>query len=113
MRSKAISTQGISSFSSGPVIVQTLVVGLVMLAALLAPPASGSILLLPLHAGQSGAVLRDALAHGARLEGAGPIAGSFVVRAERDRIAPAMLGEGVLMLAAAPLLCGPVSGRPS
>ena len=95
--------------SSAPVIAQTLLVGLVMLAALLAPPASGSILLVPLH-GQAGVVLRDALQHGARLEGAGPIAGTFVVRAERDQLASTMLSSGVLMLAARPLLCGEPEG---
>lgn len=92
-------------------IAQTLVVGLVMLGAVVAPPASGSILLVPLH-GSGGAVLEDALARGARLEGPGPVAGSFVVRADRDRIAPAMLAGGVLMLAARPLLCGEPEGAP-
>ena len=88
-----------------PVIVQTLIVGIVMLGALLAPPASGSILLVPLHGQAQGAVLQDALAHGARLEGAGPISGTYVVRAERDKLASAMFSSGVLMLAARPLLC--------
>lgn len=99
----------VPSFAAAPVIGQTLLVAVVMLAALLAPPASGSILLVPLH-GQGGAVLQDALKHGARLEGAGPIAGTFVVRADRDQLLSAMLHSGVLMLAARPLLCSEPEG---
>lgn len=98
------------SFSAAPVVAQTLLVAVVMLAALLAPPVSGSILLVPLHGQARGAVLQDALKHGARLEGAGPIAGTLVVRAERDQLASAMLHSGVLMLAARPLLCGEPEG---
>lgn len=94
------------AFPAAPVIAQTLIVALVMLAALLAPPASGSILLVPLRGQAGGTVLQDALSHGARLEGAGPISGTFVVRAKRDQLASTMAASGVLMLAARPLLCG-------
>jgi hypothetical protein len=74
------------------------------------PPESGSILLLPIGSGDPGAVLQKALDRGARLEGAGSIAGTFVVRAERNRLAPAMLHAGVLMLAARSPLCGKAKG---
>jgi len=92
--------------SAGPIVAQTLIVAIVMLAALLAPPAAGSILLVPLGPGRSAAMLQQAMDHGARLEGAGLVPGTFVVHAERARIAPAMWHAGVLMLAANPLLCG-------
>ncbi len=51
-------------------------------------------------------MLRQAIERGARLEGAGPIAGTYVVSAERARLAGPMFESGVLMLAAIPLLCG-------
>jgi hypothetical protein len=85
---------------------QTAVVALIMLTMVVAPPASGSMLLLPLASAKGGAALQIALDHGARLEGAGPFAGSFVIRAERDQIAGSMLKAGVIMLAATPMLCG-------
>ncbi|HEY1125383.1 MAG TPA: hypothetical protein VGE65_07095 [Sphingobium sp.] len=88
------------------IIAQTFIVAFVTVAALLAPPESGSILLLPIGSGDPGLALRQALAHGAQLEGAGPISGTFVVHGSRDRLAPAMLSAGVLMLSARPLLCG-------
>jgi hypothetical protein len=91
--------------SSGWILAQTCIVVFVIAAPLM-PPASGSILLLPIASGHSGSVLQQALDRGARLEMAGPIAGTFVVHAERDRLAAAMLRAGVLMLAAQPPLCG-------
>jgi hypothetical protein len=90
----------------GWILAQTLIVGLVIVVAIVAPPESGSMLLVPLGAGDPGTVLQRALDRGARLEGAGPFAGTFVVRAQRDRLAPEMLRAGVLMLAARPPLCG-------
>lgn len=92
--------------SAGWIIAQTLIVGFAMVAALLTPPATGSILLVPLGHGGSGIALQRALETGARLEGAGPIAGSFVVDGDRNRLAPVMLNAGVLILAAPALLCG-------
>ncbi len=91
-------------------IVQTTIVLFIMTAALFAPPARGSILLVPLTPAARSALLSGAIAHGARLEGAGPVAGSVVVQAERAALAPAMRAAGVLMIAARPVLCGPIAG---
>lgn len=77
-----------------------------MVAALVTPPESGAILLLPLGHGGPGIALQRALETGARLEGAGPIAGTFVVDGDRGRLAPLMLNAGVLILAAPAPLCG-------
>lgn len=94
----------------GWILAQTLIVGLVIIVAIVAPPQTGSILLLPLGSGDPGRILELALERGARLEGAGPFAGTFIVRAQRDNLARAMLDAGVLMLAARPPLCGKVKG---
>lgn len=96
--------------SVGWILAQTSIVAFLMVAALFMPPESGSILLLPIGSGDPGAVLQKALDSGARLEGAGSIAGTFVVRAERNRLAPAMWHAGVLMLAARSPLCGKAKG---
>lgn len=90
----------------GWMLAQTSIAGLIIVAAIVAPPQSGSILLLPLGRDRPGIVLEQALQHGARLEGAGPFAGTFIVHAERDRLASAMRHAGVLMLAARAPLCG-------
>jgi len=96
--------------SAGWIIAQTFIVGFAMVAALLTPPETGAILLLPLGSAASGNVLQQALETGARLEGAGPIAGTFVVYGERDRLASVMLRAGVLMLSARPPMCGKARG---
>ncbi|MBO9574171.1 MAG: hypothetical protein J7494_00400 [Sphingobium sp.] len=105
-------SQDAPSFSAGPVIAQTLLVLILMMGALLAPPASGSILLVPLGPGKSATMLQQALSHGARLEGRGLIPGSFVVHARRDSIAAAMWQVGALVVAANPLLCGKTGQAP-
>lgn len=94
----------------GWVSAQTLITGLFIVGAVLAPPRSGSILLMPLGNKDPGSVLQQALERGATLEGAGPVAGTFVVHAERDRLAATMLHAGVLMLAARAPLCGKAKG---
>ena len=90
----------------GLVFTQLIIVLMVMIGAILAPPATGSILLLPLGNSSSGAMLHQAFASGARLEGAGPVAGSFIVRGDRARLSSAMRESHVLMIAASPILCG-------
>jgi hypothetical protein len=92
--------------SAGWIIAQTFIVGFAMVAALLTPPQTGAILLLPLGHSGPGVALQRALETGARLEGAGPITGTFVVDGERSRLAPAMFNAGVLILAAPAPLCG-------
>ncbi len=78
----------------------------VMLGAVIVPPASGSLMLVPLVPGDRPAILKQALESGALLEGAGPLPGSYVVRARRDTLLLPMLASGALVLAARPVLCG-------
>ena len=72
------------------------------------PPASGSMLLVPLGS-DGGATVRGALAGGAALLGAGPFPGSLVVVGDRARIAPRVAWNTVIM-AAPPAGCGPSGG---
>lgn len=72
-------------------------------ALVLAPPAVGAMLLVPL--GQVNAVVyaRD---HGALLLGAGAIPGSIVVSGKRARLLANPARTGMLVLAATPAGCG-------
>ena len=95
----------------GAAALQVFLVMAVMLGAVMAPPASGSLMLVPLDPGNRPALLKQALENGALLEGAGPLPGSYVVRARRDALFLPMLGRGVLVLAARPVLCGKAGSR--
>lgn len=72
------------------------------------PPASGSMLLVPLGS-DGGATVQGALAGGAALVGAGPFPGSLVVVGDRARIAPRVAWNTVIM-AAPPAGCGANGG---
>lgn len=72
---------------------------------MLAPPAYGPMLLVPITDGTAPALNR-AFARQARLVGAGPFPGSVVVVGRRALLLPAMLASGTLVIAAAPGLCG-------
>lgn len=71
------------------------------------PPARGSMVLVPIHAGARVAAV--AVAHGALIEAAGPLPGSLVVRGERAQMVAPLLAIGVLTLAAPAALCGHVT----
>ena len=72
---------------------------------MLAPPASGKMLVVPLSGQGSGGVVRAALSGGARLIGAGPLPGSMVVFGNRGRIAGAGAFGWTVVLAAPPAGC--------
>lgn len=69
-------------------------------ALLLWPATSRPMLVLPLPSADEGAAARFALAHGARLLGRGPIAGSVVIRASRDRLVAEAWAAGLLVVGA-------------
>jgi hypothetical protein len=95
-----------------PLLTAQLVLFLGLVASIaLAPPVSGPMLLVPLHVGPDASVaaLNTALSHGASLLSAGPLPGSLVIRGERERVLPALLAGGTLVIAAAPLICGDLS----
>jgi hypothetical protein len=72
---------------------------------LLAPPASGEVLLVPLTA--TGAARMPALAttDGTRMIARGPVAGSIVVRGDGYRIARRMIASGILAISASTAGC--------
>ncbi|WIW88725.1 hypothetical protein K3M67_01705 [Sphingobium sp. V4] len=85
-----------------------ILVGLVALYA--APPASGTMLLVPLTRAARAELVPMAVANGARLVAAGPWAGSFLVDGQRDRLARPLLGKGVIALSARAGGCGAAAG---
>jgi len=66
----------------------------------LSPPASGTMMLVPLPGQDDGIAARAAVAAGALLIGPGPLPRSLVVRGERVRIGRELGGARVLMIAA-------------
>lgn len=74
-------------------------------AAVIAPPANGVMMLVPVTA-STGSALNLAMDRHARFLGAGPIPGSLIVEGRRDALWPAMLGSGTMLLAARADWCG-------
>ena len=72
----------------------------------LVPPRHGEILLVSATGQARGDLVDLALQSQAALVGAGPIAGSLVVRGDRSAIAADALAQGVIPLAASRLICG-------
>lgn len=84
-------------------------VGFVLLAFIvlaLLPPATGRMLILPLSASAGRQAAALAVGGGARLMGAGPVAGSLIVWGDRDRLLTRVTHSGALLLAAPPGACG-------
>lgn len=75
-------------------------------ALLLAPPAHGRILLVPIWPGSGSHLAADMVDHGARLVALGPTRGSIVVDGDRDRIVPGLLRRGVIPMSAVLVDCG-------
>lgn len=72
----------------------------------LAPPAHGEMLLIPLAPRAGDGLAALVVARGGRLAGGGPIAGSLVVDADRDRLAADLWRRGVVAVAGAAARCG-------
>jgi hypothetical protein len=73
--------------------------------AVLAPPASGDILLLPFTPAGAGRLPRLATIDGMRMIARGPFGGSIVVRGDGYRTAGRMIAAGILPIAAGPSGC--------
>jgi len=91
--------------------IQLGIAGCVVPALVLAPPARGRMLLVPVLPGSGAHLAADAIDRGARLVGPGPIAGSLVVDGIRDRIVSGLLARGVLAMSAASADCGDRQGE--
>jgi hypothetical protein len=74
-------------------------------ALLLSPPATGTLLVVPVVGSGAGA-LNAALSGGARLIGRGALPGSLIVEGRRDAMLPAVMRAGGVIVAARPALCG-------
>lgn len=74
-------------------------------AALMAPPANGNMLVLPVLNDSTGRTAGWAVAAGGKILGTGRIPGSIVVTGERRRLFAAALRNGAVILAAPGLLC--------
>ena len=72
----------------------------------LAPPARGAMLLVPLTPRAGARLPMLSIEHGALLLKQGPLVGSLIVRGDRAELAGAMLRQAILPLAAPEILCG-------
>ncbi len=88
---------------------QIMVCALATTVILLAPPASGDILLLPLTSAGAERLPLLATVDGMRMIARGPVGGSLVVRGDGYRIAGRMIAGGILPIAARPSGCAGVA----
>ncbi len=90
---------------------QLATVAFLKMAGVLAPPARGDMLAIPLTTASGHGLAAGLIAVGAIPVGKGQIEGALVVRGDRDRLAWPMLARGVLLLAAPDFLCAGRGGR--
>lgn len=74
----------------------------------LAPPAEGTMLLVP-TAQSTGQTLDSALHSGAKLVGRGPLPDSIVVEGRRDALLSTMISAGTLVIASSRVPCGTIA----
>ncbi|MEA3541507.1 MAG: hypothetical protein U9R77_05230 [Pseudomonadota bacterium] len=89
-----------------PLCIQCALVVVGLLALYVTPPASGQMLLLPVGPGGRAALASVAVAHGARLVAAGPVAGSLLVDGQRDELMQPLIGVGAIAISARAAGCG-------
>ncbi|HEX7781367.1 MAG TPA: hypothetical protein VF509_01025 [Sphingobium sp.] len=80
------------------VLLQLLLVSAGIAVAALMPPAQGNIIAIPLLSSSRNAGMAALIAEGARIERAGPVAGSLILVADRNAILPEALKHGILLL---------------
>ena len=76
-----------------------------------APPAQGSMLLVPMTEQARISLPGLAVGHGALLLGVGPLDGSLLVRGDRSQLGLTLLRQGIVPMAAPAILCGKLTGR--
>ncbi len=104
-------TQSLRLRRRPPLLALQLVVLLGSTFALAAPPAQGAMLLVPLSASAERRMLPAAFDEATSVVGAGPVAGSLVVRGERARLLGRLARLGVVVLAAPPAGCAGAGAR--
>jgi hypothetical protein len=71
-----------------------------------APPAEGTMLLVPLVPASAASIENVGLGAGATLGTTGPLPASRFVTGERARLLPAALAHGMILVSIAPRICG-------
>jgi hypothetical protein len=96
---ESVAMNHIASPSGNAVLfLQLMLVGAGIALAALIPPAHGSMIAIPLFSESRSAGLGTMIAAGARIERAGPIAGSLIITADRNAILAGALKNGVLLM---------------
>lgn len=93
-------------------LVQGVVVTIALLAAILAPPEEGPMMVIPLDGEGMGQTLSWASGNGAALIGAGPLPGSILVYGRRDQLTQAAWHHNSLVIKAPAIFCGSLSSTP-
>lgn len=94
-----------------PLIVQLALLLIGFTFVLLAPPAHGAILLVPLSRDARAHVAALAVERGALLIGRGRFEGSLIVRGDRNLLGGALLRRGILPITAPEISCGVLAGE--
>jgi hypothetical protein len=79
---------------------------------LLSPPASGTMLLVPIGPASAATVEAVGRSGGGRMGGTGPLPGSRFVDGERATLLPAALAHGMVLISLEPRICGEFTGTP-
>lgn len=93
-------------------LVQGAVVTLALLAAILAPPEEGTMMVIPLDGEGMGRTIAWASGDGAALIGAGPLPGSILVYGKREQVTQAAWHHNGLVIKAPAIFCGSLSSTP-
>ncbi|MHA6722588.1 hypothetical protein [Sphingomonas sp. RS2018] len=100
-----------SKSSSVALFGQAMLVGATIMAAAIAPPARGRMLVVPMWTAGEGDAVRIALGNGALLLDRGPIARSIVVDGDRTRLAGPLVAAGMALTSAPSGGCGRQEAR--
>lgn len=91
---------------------QGVVVTLALLAAILAPPVEGPMMVIPLDGGQAGRTMAWASGKEAAFLGTGPLPGSILVYGKREPVTQAAWHHNSLVIKAPAIFCGSLSSVP-
>jgi len=94
------------------VLVQGVVVALALLAAMLAPPSEGPMMVIPLDGGGMGRAMDWTIRDGAAFLGTGPLPGSILVYGKREQLTAGAWHHNSLVIKAPAIFCGSLSSTP-
>ena len=93
-------------------LVQGAVVTLALLAAILAPPEEGPMMVIPLDGGRMAQTMAWASGDGSALLGIGPLPGSVLVYGKRKQVTQAAWQHNSIVVKAPAIFCGSLSSTP-